>query len=80
MVVESDWGVVQMQVESERSERAVFSRGSGDPVFFAAGRPVTGEFRCSECGYGVVVRSVLPACPMCRGLVWEELAASSFSR
>ena len=69
-----------MQVESERSERAVLSRGSGDPVFFAAGRTVTGEFRCSECGYGVIVRTVLPACPMCRGLVWEEPAVGPFTR
>jgi rubrerythrin len=69
-----------MQVESERSERAVLSSESGEPVFFAAGRAVSGEFRCSECGYGVIVRSVLPACPMCRGLVWQDRAASSFSR
>jgi hypothetical protein len=65
-----------MQVESERSERAVFSRGSREPVVLAAGGVASGEFRCAECGYGVIVRSVLPACPMCRGLVWEEPAAS----
>ena len=69
-----------MRVESERSERAVLSHGNGDPVLFAAGQAVSGEFRCSECGYGVIVRSALPACPLCRGLVWEEHPASLFSR
>jgi rubrerythrin len=69
-----------MRVESERSKRAVFSRRGGEPVFLVAGQDASGEFRCSECGYGVIVRNVLPACPMCRGSVWEEPAASSFYR
>ena len=55
-------------------------RADGEPVFFAAGQEATGEFRCSECGYGVIVRSVLPACPMCQGLGWEEPGGSPFSR
>jgi rubrerythrin len=42
------------------------SESADTPVFLAAGR-----FRCAECGYGVVVRTVLPQCPMCRGLLWE---------
>jgi rubrerythrin len=38
-----------------------------------AGRaPVAGEFRCAECGYGVVVQRVLPQCPMCGGTAWES--------
>lgn len=40
--------------------------------FFAAGEPAVGDFRCSECGYGVSVSRVLPRCPMCRGETWEE--------
>ena len=44
---------------------------ASDPVFLAAGRKAEGEFRCAECGYGVSVRTVLPQCPMCRGLAWE---------
>ena len=44
----------------------------GDYVaFFAAGEHVVGEFRCSECGYGVCVYRVLPRCPMCHGSAWE---------
>jgi rubrerythrin len=39
--------------------------------FLAAGRNAEGEFRCAECGYGVIVRTVLPQCPMCRGLLWQ---------
>ncbi len=76
---ELDLGVVRMQVESGISARAVAGRENGEPVFFAAGHRVAGEFRCAECGYGVIVRSVLPACPMCRGLVWEDPSGSPFS-
>ena len=73
-----------MQLESKRSEGAVVPRpdggADGEPAFFDAGREASGEFRCAECGYGVIVRSILPACPMCRGLLWEEPAASPFAR
>ena len=47
------------------------SESSDAPVFVAAGRKAEGEFRCAECGYGVSVRTVLPECPMCRGVAWE---------
>jgi rubrerythrin len=47
------------------------SESSGRPVLLATGRRTKGEFRCAECGYGVVVRTALPQCPMCRGLLWE---------
>lgn len=70
---------MDVHVESRRSERAAASRGDGESGFLATGQEVGGEFRCSGCGYGVVVRSVLPSCPMCRGLVWEEPAGSPFS-
>ena len=36
-----------------------------------AGEAVKGEYRCAECGYGVVVLGVLPECPMCRTSTWE---------
>jgi rubrerythrin len=45
---------------------------SGDFVEFgAAGEAAAGEFHCSECGYGVIVQSTLPRCPMCGGTAWE---------
>jgi rubrerythrin len=70
-----------MQVEngSRSSAATAVVPGNAESVGFAAGREVSGEFRCAECGYGVIVRSMLPACPMCRGLVWEEAAGSPFS-
>jgi rubrerythrin len=67
-----------VHVESGISTQVVATPGNGDPIFFAAGRKATGEFRCAECGYGAVVRTVLPVCPMCRGLSWEEPAGSPF--
>ena len=29
------------------------------------------EFSCRTCGYGIVVASEPPACPMCRSSAWE---------
>ena len=33
--------------------------------------PERQDFACSACGYGIVVRDELPACPMCRSESWE---------
>ena len=71
--------VKRVQVESGRNALAVATPENGEPVFFTAGVEASGEFRCSGCGYGVVVRSLLPVCPMCRGHVWEEPDWSPFS-
>lgn len=48
--------------------------------FFDAGDRVKGEYRCSECGYGVAVWTQLPTCPMCGGETWEQTGWSPFSR
>jgi rubrerythrin len=40
--------------------------------FSAAETAVSGEFRCTDCGYGAVVRRALPPCPMCGGRFWES--------
>lgn len=64
-----------MQIDAGRAEDAT----EGLPVFHGAGAPVSGEFVCSECGYGVSVRSVLPVCPMCRGSAWEELGTGPYA-
>lgn len=48
------------------------------PILLDAGRPATGEYTCAGCGYGVSVRSMLPVCPMCRGLTWEPTASSQY--
>ena len=67
-----------MQIEP-RSVGAT-ADADGLPLFLAAGSRALGEFRCAECGYGVVVRQVLPECPMCRGRSWEEPATSPYGR
>ena len=72
-------GVTPVEVDSRRSASGAAVRGGGEPVFFTAGMEVAGEFRCADCGYGVVVRSLLPPCPMCRGHVWEEPAGSPYT-
>jgi hypothetical protein len=45
-----------------------------------AGGRAKGEFRCSECGYGVVISKVLPSCPMCHGDTWESAPWRPFTR
>jgi len=55
--------------------------GADDFVrFCAAGDSAKGEFRCSECAYGVTVHTTLPVCPMCAGESWEQVPWSPFSR
>ena len=72
-------GVEQVQVQSGREALAVATRENDEPVFLTAGAQANGEFRCSRCGYGVVVRNLLPTCPMCQGDVWEEPAGSPWT-
>ena len=45
--------------------------------FAVSGTDASGEFRCADCGYGAVVRRVLPACPMCGGMIWESRSPRS---
>jgi hypothetical protein len=45
---------------------------AGYDRFFATGDRAAGEYRCSECGYGVAVNGILPRCPMCGGTSWER--------
>jgi hypothetical protein len=56
--------------------------GPGDEfvAFYASGARVIGEFRCSDCGYGIVSRGSIPICPMCRGSSWEESLWRPFTR
>jgi len=45
-----------------------------------AGSPANGDYRCAECGYGIVVFATLPTCPMCRGEAWVPQPWSPFTR
>ena len=68
-----------MQIESRGSEGTA-RRLDGDPVFLAAGAAASGEYVCAGCGYGIAVRTVLPECPMCRGVQGERPSTSPYGR
>ena len=68
-----------VQIEPRRVEDVAIDT-SGVPVFHGAGSEAEGDFHCTECGYGVTVRRLLPVCPMCRGLTWEDAATSPSAR
>ena len=54
-------------------ETGVESEASDDFVrFHEAEAEARGEFHCAECGYGVIVQTRLPTCPMCAGRLWEQ--------
>jgi rubredoxin len=53
---------------------------AGHPEWAAAGEAAVGEFRCAECGYGVIVHRGLPPCPMCGGENWQHAPWDPFSR
>ena len=44
-----------------------------------SGDRAAGEYRCLECGYGLVSLSLLPPCPMCHGTHFQEATASPFT-
>lgn len=68
-------------VERKQLPARVEGDVEGDFVaFHEAGVPAKGSFRCTDCGYGVVVTATLPICPMCGGTIWEESAWSPFRR
>ena len=48
-------------------------------AFRQSGEAAKGSFRCTECGYGVVVTQTLPSCPMCSEQVWEHVAWRPFT-
>ena len=48
--------------------------------FLTTGTQAAGEYQCVGCGYGITIHSTLPACPMCSGETWEQVAWQPFSR
>ena len=56
------------------------SAGADYVEFLAMGTHATGQFHCSECGYGITIHTELPRCPMCSGESWEQTAWSPMSR
>ena len=66
-------GQISTRVSEEAGAGTDLGRREDEFVaFLAAGDPVVGEFRCSECGYGVSISRALPICPMCGGVTWEH--------
>ena len=66
-------GQISTRVSDEAGAGTDLGRREDEFVaFLAAGDPVVGEFRCSECGYGVSISRALPICPMCGGVTWEH--------
>jgi rubrerythrin len=53
---------------------------AGYVEFLSTGDTATGEYQCSDCGYGVAVQRVVPLCPMCGGTAWEQSAWRPFTR
>ena len=48
--------------------------------FYSAGMRVRGQYRCSDCGYGVTIHDELPRCPMCTGTTWEAVPSRPLGR
>lgn len=59
------------------SER-VLVEGSLDEELHALAA-VAAEYHCADCGYGAILRSARPLCPMCGGSTWEEGVSSPFA-
>ena len=67
--------------EDSRTLDEVRVRDSADyVVFLTTGEAAAGGFRCATCGYGVVVSTVLPLCPMCGADAWETDPSRSLGR
>jgi hypothetical protein len=80
-------GIEEGNVPREEGVSEIEPTAATDPVvpedyvrFWATGERVKGEFRCSDCGYGVTVHRELPACPMCTSTSWEQTPWSPFTR
>ena len=73
------WGSDRVEVRPRGTESEL-PGGDGLPVFLLEGSAAMGEFHCAECGYGIVSRRVLPACPMCHGRSWESPLTSPHPR
>jgi rubredoxin len=53
---------------------------SSERASWTSGMRAKGEFRCSECGYGVAVHRHLPVCPMCQGTSWTRVPRRTYAR
>lgn len=71
---EGDPELVALRREAEDSEV------EGGMVTAGPGRKgKRAEYRCTVCGYGIVVYGQAPSCPMCRETRWEHVEWRPFS-
>ncbi|MEO9176321.1 MAG: hypothetical protein ABI317_12475 [Gaiellales bacterium] len=59
-----------MTLELDKSVAA----SATESMHVEAGMRGSGEYRCAQCGYGIVTFAVLPSCPMCHGANWKRAA------
>ena len=67
---------VEESADEPRSATETQPDDSSFMNFVASGAQTAGDYRCADCGYGAVVHSVLPPCPMCGGTIWESRGAA----
>lgn len=71
---EGDPELVALRREAEDSEV------EGGMVTAGPGRKgKRAEYRCTVCGYGIVIYEQSPSCPMCRETRWEHVEWRPFS-
>ncbi len=44
--------------------------GGAERTTVYAGTRGNREYRCCDCGYGIVTHGIVPVCPMCNGAEW----------
>jgi lipopolysaccharide biosynthesis regulator YciM len=65
-----------MALHLERSATEADTRAS---AIVEAGARGAGDYRCLDCGYGIVTFGLVPTCPMCHGAHWESARWSPFT-
>jgi hypothetical protein len=61
------------QAEDSELERGMVAVGGGR-------KGKRAEYRCTVCGYGIVVYGQAPSCPMCSEARWEHVEWRPFSQ
>jgi hypothetical protein len=59
-------------------ERSAATAGTQSATVEAGARGA-GDYRCLDCGYGIVTFGLVPTCPMCHGAQWESARWSPFT-
>jgi hypothetical protein len=60
-------------------ERPAGTADTPESANVQAGARGAGDYRCLDCGYGIVTFGLVPTCPMCHGTQWESARWSPFT-